>query len=181
MKFFIERIDSAVSAWNPELNTSEEKFSIVFGIKPLSNFRMDIDDNYVLCSDEYYTAHNSELIHRKKVCCSATILNSNSRNEEGLNISAFGYGRLIDDDLNFFIYLNTQTIFYLCNQINSMKKINDLFITFGPHHETGSHATLKSEQPNKLMWDMPQSGTGSCLEIKSFEFNCNLYQSQDSN
>lgn len=181
MKFLIECIDSNLSAWNPKLNTIEEKYSIVFGVKPISSFRMDIDDNYLLCSDEYYDTHSAELIHRKKVSCSVTILGSKPLNQELVPISSLGYGKLIDEDLNFFIYLNSQAFFHLCNQINSMKKINDLFITFNSQLDDGAYIPSNSENSNKLVWDRSPTRGDSWLEVKSFEFGCNLYQAKDLN
>jgi hypothetical protein len=179
MKFLIERIDSTLSAWSPKLKTPEQKYSIVFVMTPTSNFSMDIDDHYVLCSDVYYETHSAELMNRKRICCSATIVGSDTLNHGTTAASGLGFGRLIDEDLNFFIQLNSQIFLHLCHQINSMKFINDLFITFSPHLEDGSCKPSFSENPNKLVWDRSHMKNDSRLEIKSFEFGCNLFEVQD--
>jgi hypothetical protein len=184
MKFFVERIDSNLSVWNLRSNTLDEQQSIVLEIKPSSHFSVIIDDNYVLCSDEHYTTHNAELMHRKKINCSATILCSKHVNQEPASVTSLGYGKLVDEDLNFFIHLNSQIFLHLCNQINSMKKINDLFITFNQQPEVGSciqSNSENSENSNKLVWNRTQAGIDSLLDVKSLEFGCNLYQTQDSN
>ncbi len=181
MMFLIERIDSNLSVWNVRSNTLDEQFSIVLEVKPSSNFSMNIDDDYVLCSDEHYTAHNAELMHRKKVNCLVTILDSKYINQDPALVNSLGYGKLIDEDLNFFIHLNSQMFLHLSNQINSMKKINGLFITFSPQLEAESCTQSASENSNKLVWNRAESKIDSLLVVKGFEFCCNLRQTQDSN
>jgi hypothetical protein len=181
MKFLIEFIDSNLSVWNSKLNELEENYFIMFEVKPYSNFRINIDDNYVLCSDEYYKKYKTKLINKKNVSCSVTILGSKPINQEHQLLNSLGYGKFIDEELNLFIHLNSQVFFHLCNQISSMKKINDLFITFRTGPELVRISPSNSENSNTIHWDRSQKKDESLLEIKSFEFGCNLYQIKDLN
>ncbi len=134
MRFVIKSVSNTIDVWDHESEDRDRQgeFHYDFCLDCVDNSRLDINDDYVLCSLEYYESHSEELKSRTRLECVLSVSDRDAATQERENYlgKRFGYGYVIGNTFRIHIYLRHEIFKNFIKHVESYCQVGLLLITF---------------------------------------------------
>lgn len=175
MQFVIKSIAKSLQLWNHQEKEKLGDFSIQFDISPFDDWHINIDENLILCGDNYYESHKEWIGKRIQIPCNLSIHNRDTLTQEELLQIGDSFGIAIFTKFSeggivaFQVFLKGKAFENLLNQLNSSQDIN-LFISI--ENKDGVF-NIESFDSKEQLW-ITKEGMDKQLPIQMFSLILNL-------
>lgn len=175
MQFVINSISKSLQLWGHQAKEKLGDFSIQFDISPFDDWHININEDLILCNDNYYESHKEWIGKRKKIPCYLSIHNRDSLSQEELDQIGDSFGIAIcstfseDGIINYQVFLKEKALECLLNQL-SLKQNIDLSISIETKDDVFS---IESFDAKEQLWKI-KNNIDKQLPIHMFSLNLHL-------
>ena len=134
MQFVVNSISKSMELWDHQTKEILGDFTINFDISPFDQWHINIDDDLIFCSDEFYLSNKDSIGIRKQIYSNLSVHNRDKLSKDELEFigDSFGIAVCSKHDGNGMIYyqifLKEKSFNDLFHQLN-FSKVVEVFIS----------------------------------------------------
>ena len=185
MNFVIKSIRNSITVWEHEYENLDKQGSSTyhFLLECLGDSRMDINDDYVLCSEDYYDKNRDLLKNRTRIhSCHLSIYDFDGMSEERKTFfgKRFGHGYFSDNDFGVEISLRHEVFESLIKHIDSGREITHFSTHFRSNDKINSLEFGSSFDGSHTIWKTSEEEWGKLLSIENFYMSFEILNKKES-
>ena len=182
MNFVIKSIRNSIEVWEHQSENVNLQGSshYDFDLECLGDTRMDINDDYVLCSEDFYEKNRDQLQNRSRILsCHLSIYDRDGMDEERKTFygKRFGHGYTSGNEFGIEISLRHEVFESLIKHIDSGRQITCFRINFKSTDKINPRVS-GSDFDFHTIWKTSEEEL--VLSVETFRVEFDLYKTKES-